>query len=123
MFNMQSIESNPLGWPLSALGALAYFIPITLVTYYLLFKLKTKESFYCALLITGVSIFMGLRNFGASLYNLPAIGTFAGYTEDWIVLVIWVALVALLAALNALIVIKRRVRVPKKYSDPIRNSL
>jgi hypothetical protein len=53
-----SSELNPLGWPLSALGALAYFVPITFITYYLLFKLKTKESFYAAVALTGVSVFM-----------------------------------------------------------------
>jgi hypothetical protein len=103
-----SSELNPLGWPLSAFGALAYFLPITLISYYLLFRLKTKESFYGVLLITGVSIFMGLRNLGASLYNLPAIGNFAGYSDDWAVLGMWVAVVVALTAVNALMVNKNR---------------
>lgn len=103
-----SSELNPLGWPLSAFGALAYFLPITIISYYLLFRLKSKESFYGVLLITGVSVFMGLRNLGASLYNLPAIGTFAGYVEDWAVLGIWVAIVTILTGLNILAVIKNR---------------
>ncbi len=103
-----SSELNPLGWPLGAFGALVYFLPITFISYFLLFKLKSKESFYGVLLITGVSVFMGLRNLGASFYNLPAIGGFAGYWDDWAVLGIWVAVVAVLAAVNVLVVVKNR---------------
>ncbi|MGD6933506.1 MAG: hypothetical protein ACQCN5_04795 [Candidatus Bathyarchaeia archaeon] len=101
-------ELNPLGWPLSALGALAYFVPITFVTYYLLFKLKTKESFYGAVALTGVSIFMGLRNLGASLFNLSGLGGFSGYPEEISVLCIWIILVAILTTLNLVIVVKNK---------------
>ncbi|XHH08690.1 MAG: hypothetical protein ACFCUE_14145 [Candidatus Bathyarchaeia archaeon] len=103
-----SSELNPLGWPLSALGALAYFVPISFVAYYLLFRLKSKESFYAAVVLTGVSVFMGLRNFGASIYNLSGVGTFAGYPEDWAVLSIWLAVVTILATLNAISIVKNR---------------
>jgi hypothetical protein len=103
-----SSELNPLGWPLSALGALAYFIPITFIAYYLLFGLKSKESFYAAVVLTGVSVFMGLRNFGASFYNLSGVGTFAGYVEDWAVLGIWIAVVTSLATFAILFIVKNR---------------
>jgi hypothetical protein len=106
-----SSELNPLGWPLSAFGALAYFLPITFISYFLLFKLRRKESFYGVLLISGVSVFMGLRNLGASIYNLPGIGSFAGYPEDWAVLGIWVALVVTLSTANVLVIMKNR-KVP-----------
>lgn len=103
-----SYELNPLGWPLSAAGALAYFVPITFAVYYLLFKLKSKESFYAAVMLTGVSVFMGLRNLYASLYNLPKIYPFASQTADYMILGIWITLVTTLATLNAFSIAKTR---------------
>ena len=38
-----SSELNPLGWPFSAIGALAYYIPITFVVYCLLYKVKSRN--------------------------------------------------------------------------------
>ncbi len=103
-----SYELNPLGWPLSAVGALAYFVPITFAAYYLLFKAKSKESFYATIVLTGVSVFMGLRNLCASLYNLPKINPFASQTEDYLILGIWIALVITLATLNTFFIFKTR---------------
>jgi len=70
--NQTSSELNILGWPFGAVGALAYYIPITFLTYFLLYKAKSKESFYVAVLITAVTVFMGLRNLNAGLYNLSS---------------------------------------------------
>src|SRR5208337_2875306 len=44
--NQTSSELNILGWPFGALGALTYYIPTTFLTYFLLYKVKSKESFY-----------------------------------------------------------------------------
>ncbi len=103
-----SYELNPLGWPLSAVGALVYFVPITFVAYYLLFKLKSKESFYVTVVLMGVSIFMGLRNLGASLYNLPKISPFTSQAADFQILGIWITLVMVLAILNTVSIVKAR---------------
>jgi hypothetical protein len=103
-----SLESNPLGWPLSALGALAYFIPITFVAYFLLFRFRTKETFYATIIVSGVSVFMGLRNLGASLYNLNLLGFFETSTEDYLVLALWIALIISLAAFNVVTIFRVR---------------
>jgi hypothetical protein len=103
-----SYELNPLGWPLSAVGALVYFVPITFIAYYLLFKLKSKVSFYSTVVLTGVSIFMGLRNLVASLYNLPKISPFLSQMEDFQIIGIWIAISIVLMILNCVSIIKSR---------------
>lgn len=110
-----SSELNPLGWPLSAVGALVYFVPITFVAYYLLFKRKSKETFYGAVVITGISIFMGLRNLGASLWNLLKIDSFAAQPEDYLILVIWLAVTLALAAFNVSAVVKNRKTIAQNH--------
>jgi len=106
-----SFELNPLGWPLSAIGALVYFVPTTFVVYYLLFKRKSKETFYSAVIVTGVSIFMGLRNLGAGIYNLSGLGNFNSFTEDFLILGIWSTIAIILTALNIISIVKCRRKI------------
>jgi hypothetical protein len=93
-------ELNILGWPFSALGALAFYVPMAFVVYYLLFKIKSKESFYGTVAVTVLTIFMGLGNLNASLFNMVGVRSFEGSFGDFAVLSIWVAVIATLAALN-----------------------
>jgi hypothetical protein len=51
---------------------------------------------------------MGLRNLGASLFNLSGLGGFSGYPEEISVLCIWIILVAILTTLNLVIVVKNK---------------
>jgi hypothetical protein len=105
-------ELNPLGWPYSAPAALAYYIPITVITYYLLFKIKRKLSFYAAVAVSAATLFMAARNFLASLNNFgPEI--IAEYSPtpsiaELEVLCIWVAVVAVLAVINIAAIVKAR---------------
>ena len=104
-------ELNPLGWPFGAVGALVYYIPITFVVYYLLYKAKSKESFYVTVVISAVSLFMGIRNLNAGSYNFAKIGSFASSTEDFEILGIWLAVLIILALLNIAAIINKKTNV------------
>ncbi|MCW4002988.1 MAG: hypothetical protein NWE95_03630 [Candidatus Bathyarchaeota archaeon] len=108
-------ELNILGWPYSALGALTFYIPITLVAHFLLFKVKSKESFYATVAITALTVFIGLRNLWGSLYNFPKTGDFTPSFENLTVLGIWVAITITLVVLNVTLVIKKRKGVKSGY--------
>jgi hypothetical protein len=64
-----SIELNPLGWPWGILGAAAFYFPILLFSYTLLFKIKEKISFYAAIPLTFLTVAMGLMNLVAGAQN------------------------------------------------------
>jgi hypothetical protein len=101
-------ELNMLGWPYGALGALTYYIPITLVAYYLLFKVKSKESFYATVVITAVSLFMGLMNLNAGFYNFAKIGPFTLTTDNLVILGTWLTLISTLAIRNIAVTLKNK---------------
>lgn len=98
-------EANPLGWPFGAIGALTYFVPITFVVYYLLYKNKAATSFYGAFAVTVVSVAMGTINFSASQQNLNNVARVnwqasnAGYLIFSVWLIIYLALLAFNIAL------------------------
>ncbi|HTY75574.1 MAG TPA: hypothetical protein VMD05_08415, partial [Candidatus Nanoarchaeia archaeon] len=62
-------EINPLGWPLGALGAFAYYFPTVILTYILLFRLREKISFYAAVPMTVVALLMSSMNLNAGIGN------------------------------------------------------
>jgi hypothetical protein len=62
-------EVNPLGWPLGALGAFAYYGPTVILTYVLLFRIKQKVSLYAAIPMTAVMLLMGSMNLSAGIGN------------------------------------------------------
>jgi hypothetical protein len=68
-----AVEINPLGWPLGILGALAYYGPTLLLSYVLLFRMKEKISFYAAVPMTVVAVYMGLMNLHAGTLNLQIV--------------------------------------------------
>jgi hypothetical protein len=100
-------ELNILGWPYSALGALTFYVPVTFAAYYLLFKVKSKESFFATAALTVVSIFIGLMNLNAGLLNLTKLYTFNLSVEDVVIFGIWLAIMASLSAFNVLAITKR----------------
>jgi hypothetical protein len=93
-------ELNILGWPYAALGALAFYVPVTFAAYYLLFKVKSKESFYATAVLTAVSMFIGLMNLNAGLTNLSQLYTFMVSAQDLAILGIWLAILASLCLFN-----------------------
>jgi len=101
-------ELNPLGWPLGAVGALVYYVPITFVAYYLLYKVKSKESVYATIVITAVTLFMGAMNLNAGLYNFPKTGSFTLSMDNLAILGIWLAIITILAILNIVAIIKNK---------------
>jgi len=106
--NQTSSELNILGWPFSALGAIAYFIPITFLVYYLLYKVKSKESFYSVWVITAITMFMGLRNLNAGFHNLLDLGQTYSLTAELEIIGILLAVGVILASLNLVALIKSK---------------
>lgn len=100
-----AIELNFLGWPFSALGALAFFIPMVFVAYFLLYRVKTKLSFYVAVLVSVLVLFMGALNFNAAIYNFWQVYPLGSFV-DFVVVGVWVAVTAVFTSLN-LVSIKR----------------
>lgn len=105
-----AVELNFLGWPLSALGALLFYIPMVLVTYFLLYRAKTKLSFYVAVMISVLVLFMGALNINASLYNFGQIYPYS-VVEDCLVVGAWLGVLSLLAFWNLWAVRPKRVKV------------
>jgi hypothetical protein len=93
-------ELNILGWPYAALGALMFYVPVTFAAYYLLFKVKSKESFYATVVLTAVSLFIGLMNLNAGLTNLSQLYTFILSAQDLAISGIWFAILAVLCMFN-----------------------
>jgi len=104
--NQTGSELNPLGWPFSAVAALAYYIPITFVIYYLLYKIKSKESFYGAVILTAVTLFMSARNLNAGLHNFSRVGSFTSSTAELEALCIWLAIVVALGTFNIIVILR-----------------
>jgi hypothetical protein len=94
-----AIELNFLGWPLSALGALLFLVPMVFVAYFLLYRVKTKLSFYVAVLVSVLVLFMGALNFNAAMYNFWQVYPLGG-SVDFVVVGVWVAVLAVFALLN-----------------------
>lgn len=94
-----AIELNFLGWPFSALGALAFYIPMIFTTYFLLYRVKTKLSFYVAVLVSVLVLFMGALNFNAAIYNFWQVYPL-GSSMDFVVVGFWVAVTAVFTLLN-----------------------
>jgi hypothetical protein len=63
------VEKNPLGWPFGLLGALAFYGPVLIFSYALLFRFKEKISFYAAIPLTTLTIAMGMMNLFAGAQN------------------------------------------------------
>ena len=63
-------ETNPLGWPLGALGALFFYVPAYVFTYTLLFRLEGRGPHGVAILITMLSLWLGIMNLFAAVHNL-----------------------------------------------------
>jgi hypothetical protein len=94
-----AIELNFLGWPFSALGALAFYIPMVFTTYFLLYRVKTKLSFYVAVLVSVLVLFMGALNFNAAIYNFWQVYPL-GSSVDFVVVGFWVAVTVVFTSLN-----------------------
>lgn len=94
-----AIELNFLGWPLSALGALIFYVPMVLVVYFLLYRVKTKLSFYVAVMISVLVLFVGALNINASLYNFNQIYPISVFA-DGLVVAIWVLVLTILTVMN-----------------------
>jgi Glucose dehydrogenase len=94
-----AFELNFLGWPFSALGALLFYVPMVFVAYFLLYRVKTKFSFYVAVLVSVLVLFMGALNFNAALYNFWQVYPLGG-VADFVVVGVWVAVLLVFSGLN-----------------------
>jgi hypothetical protein len=71
-------ETNPLGWPFGALGALSFYIPALTFTYLLLFRIKNRLSPIVAVLETALAIGFGFMNLFAGLHNVGIVHMYSG---------------------------------------------
>lgn len=108
--NQTGFELNPLGWPFSATAALAFYVPITFVIYYLLFKMKSVESFYAAVILTVVMLSMSAMNLNAGLNNFSKIGSFTSSTAELEILCLWLAIVVILGIFNIAVILRNEAR-------------
>jgi hypothetical protein len=101
-------ELNFLGWPFSAPAALAYYIPIALVIYYLLFTLKKQATFLRNRCHLGIDAVYG----GAELfcsYEQHCRRHFPSYPEaNLAIAAIWCMLASVLGVLNLILLTTSR---------------
>jgi len=69
-------EVNPLGWPLGIVGALIFYVPAFVFTYYLLFRMKREHSVLAAVVVTVLALYIGFMNFVAAGQNLSLVLTY-----------------------------------------------
>jgi hypothetical protein len=77
-----AIELNPLGWPLGILGAFAFYGPVLVFSYVLLFKLKETISLYAAVPLTLLTLAMGSMNLLAGAQNFQVFVDTAALAVD-----------------------------------------
>ncbi len=94
-----SQELNPL-WPYSAFIALAYYIPIAFGMYYLLFKQKTRGSFYAALIISIGTLLFATLSFTASMNNFAYRLQTIAPSANLIIICIWSVMLLVLTGFN-----------------------
>ena len=92
-------ELNILGWPFSALGALAFYVPMVFVAYFLLFGVKSKMSFYVTAVVSVLVVFMSALNLNAALYNFGKIYPYSSL-GDFVVVGLWLGVLIVLALVN-----------------------
>ena len=71
-------ETNPLGWPFGALGALTFYIPALTFTYLLLFRINNRLSPIVAVLETVLALGFGVMNLFAGLHNVGIVQMYTG---------------------------------------------
>jgi hypothetical protein len=109
-----AIELNPLGWPLGILGALAFYGPVLVFSYTLLYRLKENYCVYAAVPLTIVTLWMASMNLLAGAQNFQVFvdtAALAGSAR--------VGLLSLLVSLNLAIplTLKRMISAPKPQMD------
>ena len=62
-------EANPLGWPFGIVGALVFYAPTFVFSYYLIARKSDKLSLYAGFVLSLLVVHMGLMNFAAGAQN------------------------------------------------------
>jgi hypothetical protein len=100
------VELNPLGWPLGIIGAAVYYIPALIGVYFVLYKTESKSSFYAALVLTALTLFMGYMNLNAGMTNFAHLRLFNSLEPHPELITVWLATGTILSALNIAAIIK-----------------
>ena len=104
-----NVEINPLGWPFGIIGAAVYYIPAIIGVNYLLFKSNSKGlSFFVALIITAVTLFMASNNFNAGFLNFANLRLFTDIESNLELMTTWLVSCVALTTLNMIAVLKNR---------------
>lgn len=102
------VELNPLGWPFGIIGVSAYFIPAIAGVYYLLYKVKTVVSFYGAVVLTALTLFMAWMNFVAGVSNFSNVLRFFSSGIHFEIIGPWLAAIIIFSAINIITIVKAR---------------
>jgi hypothetical protein len=101
------VEINPLGWPFGIIGAAVYYIPALAGVYYLLYKTKSNSpSFFVAIIVTALTLFMGSLNFNAGMLNFANLRLFTNLASNSEVMAVWLLACAALAIMNIIVILK-----------------
>ena len=102
-------ELNPLGWPNGIIGAAIYYIPVILGTYFLLYKVKSKWSFYGAVILTATTLVMASMNLAAGINNFANALQFFSQGTASSIIVGWSAVIFVLVITNVIVILKGRI--------------
>jgi hypothetical protein len=115
-------ETNPLGWPFGALGALTFYIPALIFTYLLLFRIRNKLSLIVAILETLLAFGFGFMNLFAGLHNVGVVqitgggASLIGYAELFSNIFVQVFFLSVFFALTLVGLREILVRVERRFS-------
>lgn len=89
-----AVEKNPMGWPFGALGALIYYMPAFIFTYFLLFRTRPKYSILVAAFITFLTLYVGSMNLVAGEGNALLVITWVTLPPVTILLYLFATILA-----------------------------
>lgn len=114
-------EMNPLGWPLGALGALMFYLPAFVFTYWLLCKTRQNYAVLAAGLVAALTLYVGFMNLNAGFHNF---GLCIVYSEPYPVTT-YISMVLLTIAANTVhaVVFAKTVKFNQGRLKPSRSTI
>lgn len=116
-----AVEMNPLGWPFGALGALVFYLPAFVFTYWLLCKTRQNYALLAAVLVVALTLYVGFMNLNAGFHNL---GLYIVYSEPHPVTT-YISMVLLAIVANAVhaVVFAKTVKFNQGQLKPSRSTI
>lgn len=114
-------EMNPLGWPFGALGALVFYLPAFVFTYWLLCKTRQNYALFAAGLVAALTLYLGFMNLNAGFHNFSL---YIVYSEPYPVMT-YIGMVSLAIVANAVhaVVFAKTVKLNLGQLKPSRSTI